>query len=175
MTTPSPQSIAEVGCPLCGDVLSRVCRGVDRGVVLVVYRSRLRYDWERTSERTGNPIEVRPWDTAEVNVSDLHGSPSTVATWPCACGNVQCTGRFVLERSRVRQLLDRARALGDSIRWRPSGANLQRSDRLWPWATQLEGPLPEPRQTLLRLAISEPPPLGRVRVTGVHHQRTPLG
>jgi hypothetical protein len=142
--------LAEIGCPECGRLIARVqCHprlSVEHRLPMGI------------AERGDRHVEVRPWNSSDVTDGGWQ-------IWACGCGVVTCGGMFVLETQRVRQLAERANICGGPIRWRPTGAEVQRSDRLRPEVNTYLHYLPgaESAEELTRLKESEPPPLVQVR------------
>jgi hypothetical protein len=143
--------VAAVGCPRCSRVLARVYLAPG-GRLTVKHRS------PRITERD---VEGRLWHRWEVPEGPIE--PSSWAGTECACEDVRCGGRFVLEQRRVRQLSERAGAMGGPIRWSPAGADVERSEGLRPTATTFALRSPAAASLAMRLKLSDPPPLAQVR------------
>ena len=139
--------IAEIGCPECGRLIASVQRNSQ---LLVKHRLPMGIDERR--------VEIRPWSSS--NVTDRGWQ-----IWACGCGDVACRGMLVLDTQRLRQLVERANTLGRPIRWRPTGAEMERSERLRPEVNTYLRYLPgaESADDLTRMKESEPPPLVQVR------------
>jgi hypothetical protein len=140
--------VAEIDCPVCRKVVARLVVS-DRGELRVIHRL---IGIETRSDRSADVV-VRPWNTSDV---PFPGRKS-LAYWESTCSSVRCNGRFVLDVLRVRQLEQRARAVGYPIRWHPDGAAIERSERLRPMLHFVR--LPEPVAILHRLAMTKPSPL----------------
>lgn len=155
--------VAWVGCHECGALAAEVLRSADGRLVV---RHRLPMGIAERSERH---VEVRPWETSAVGDGD---DKSTWQFWACSCKDVRCDGLLVLERRRVNQLAESAATKGCPVRWTPAPADIERSNRLRPYVNTYLSRLPgaEPPEALLRLRMSEPPPLN-VRPIRVHRRR----
>jgi hypothetical protein len=149
--------VAEVGCPVCNHVLARVRRD-EAGGLSVEYRS------PKLKERSGRqPVLSRTWETWE-------STPRRPGSWSgceCACQNVRCGGRFVLDDAVVAQLAERSGAMGAPVRWQPIGAAVERSDRLVP-TFHIGRYSREAEQVSAREKLTPPPALDFVRrLTGI--------
>lgn len=150
--------MAEVGCPHCGRIVAKVLQAPG-GALSVEYRSLGMA--ERPEPVYG--VEDRRWYRWEV--PEVPDDGSSWAGTEAACRDVHgCGGRFILEARRVRQLAERAGALGHSVRWTPDEADIERSDGLGIYSAG-HSPIrtPATRQAAMqgawRLRMSEPPPL----------------
>jgi hypothetical protein len=143
--------VAEIGCPRCGRLVASVLRRPDGGLTI---KHRLP---RGISDRD---VENRPWTLSEV------GDDPTGEYWACGCGDVSCGGLLVLEIFQVQQLVQRSAAHRNApVRWTPTGAEIERSDRLNPYVFgHLYSRLgADEMQAMRRLRITEPPPLALVR------------
>lgn len=155
-------AIAFVDCPECRRAMAEVSGSLSQGLTV-------KYREAGIEDREDNPrgvVEVRPRQTSGVPEEE-----GMLKFWPCTCPEVRCPGRLVLDVQRVRQLARRAEADGHPIRWHPDAAAVERSERLRPYC---EGSFwngssstGQRRGVLMRLALSDPPPLVEVRKAGV--------
>jgi hypothetical protein len=137
---------AEIGCPLCGTLLARV--GARRNAAVLEWRGRIR------SESVGVVVTHLP---RRSQLFEKGKAPWFYEAW---CSYVRCEGWLVLEVRRVQQLLERAIAVGAPIRWRPTAADVARSEALLPLLRM--APPPAQDAEFWRTAY-EIPPLSNVR------------
>ncbi len=157
-----------IDCPRCGVTIARITL-LPGGRLSVTYREAAMED---RPEHASGVVLTRPWRTSEVPATDA----ARLAFWSCACKEVRCGGRLVLDSARARQLAEKAGALGGSIRWHPDAAAVERSEALRPYTegSYWNGPRTERGDAARRMAWAEPSPLTSASIRRLRTPR-PVG
>jgi hypothetical protein len=153
--------VAEVLCPRCRHLIARIHQGPG-GRLSVEYRSP---QWAENSDHLDRPLvvwDVKTWQITADRPSERSHTVGEVISWggaECACKNARgCGSTFILERSRVRELVERHGIHGGLVRWHPAEVDMRRSDCLRPTLHFEEMP-PVVRQQATLAQLSPPPPL----------------
>jgi hypothetical protein len=116
--------VAEVACPRCRRLLAEVAAGSD-GELHIRYRE---IGLAERPESAQGVVQRRDRRATSAPMPQ----PGKRTVWACYCPDANCPGVFVLDRTWVAQLVERARVEGHAIRWTPAPGDVARSERMRP-------------------------------------------